>query len=984
MENCELNYSRNIAEQALQEAREALKKSEYALSKIPNIPEYKEYDKEISDIKKEVDQLQLNDLIKVNPQEGDSLVFEKGGWTVSSSLPYTFIPPNRYIIKKAWQIETATTIPDNSVIEFNGGKLIGGSLISNNSKIIPTPGCISNTLLVGFTTSQVNTNYFDQDKVELNDLLSLVEEGGTISLTRDIQQSQGYLSLSKSFHLKGNGYTLFVEGGFHSKKLFDNKNANFITIENLKIDGQLTPQENYYNASALEGKGNPTNLMYLEDVKTIKLQNLQIKNLLYYTLDTAGSTAETQARAACIGINKYEQLFINNCLIQDVTCVETIFATSEDTDPYNEITNNTFIGQQWSLTKINRSDTNFYYKIQIDQNYSLSGRSTWIGIMNGTGKITNNSFGTCSGSAMNVFMHDTEIAYNVIEKGMRSCAIDISEGGWRDWVPYNVNIHHNRVKNNVGGFMWLGPCKDITIANNLVDNSELPDPIEANDGTKRYSYLIAFQGSNSKDYKSTYENVQVLYNKVYGMVRPIYDGDGKRNKKNLVFKNNEIFRNANSTFNTSIFDFWGGIDGLIIDNNTLFNNNCKPQYVSKATVGLEPSKATFININTCQYLHPDYKSKSSHVTITNNIFETETDNAILFSTEIARTDQLLINDFGQIDYFEFSNNVCETNSKVIIIDNRWDRYYLDNQCTTKITNNLCKNLIVISNLDFISDYVPKNLMSISDYYTDGISIRYKYQQQGIRLNSNSSCEILTSSGSSFSPRICVNTTTTREPISYKNIAVNSKFLNHTLTFGQILYLNDLEHNNDRIALPQADGTFKHDTENTIVFILRTGACYTGDEIPRSGNTKTFTKGPFLIPGTTDTYIHTGVDEAGDYVDNGRGVVYKVIADLKPIQNRGYLLFSISNTNSLTKTQLLNLPMTEEMTGTQTFSPKLGYARFTGEEWVNFNNEPFVREQDDQDEEYIPIEPNYYEDFYVEGEPDLPEDDFSKPNFPDDI
>lgn len=841
----------------------------------------------------------------------------------------------KYVVKYNYIVEGTVDIPANCVLEFDGGSFSGGTINGNGSKVKLSDNCFDNVNIVDLESSDgnVSTNNF-VGTPEFNNLVTLVGNGGFITFTKNAKQSADAIKVSKSFTVEGNGYEVEVSnsGDWHSKQLLDVENANNITVKQLIIDGKIGRKDNYY-----QDKPNTSRLMFFENVKVINLIDLTIINLHYYhpagsewhPADSSQNTSIMQAHAAMTGFIDYDTLKIQGCRVDNVTTIETFFGTSEIENCYNEVINNKFLGTQYvyPFTIEVRGVLTSGYRYTTTSENETAGRSTWVGLMKGTGIIKSNYFGACSGSAINAFLHDAEISENVLEGGTRSCAIDISEGGWNNNHPKNVTIKNNTVKNFVGGLTSLSPCDSIIIDSNSLDNTGLLYPVLRNNngtGVQDLSYFISLNAGHVTDPSYSYNNIYVTNNIVRGCDRAFYDLAPYRVKTDIEIKNNIIVKND---YNSSAMFFFYTVNGLTLEGNDFTNNENSTRYYSAAINTLVTSYEVappsseiraggFIQFARV-HVYPSgsseekyYLHECKNIIIRNNIFKTSRGGAAILTTDIYDERQLENGEFGSYSNILIEKNTCNVTSVIWIVGNEWDRAVDDTNCDIKIINNNFKSPLIICNRDLISDYIPEDFISIKDVVNikggNALSLRFAYQMYGIRLAGSTSYYLSAGSAGDYTPRIGLRTV---KRTLYVALSFNEgESVN--LSTGRYVYIA---------------GT------NKIVFVIKGG--YT------NGNISTVGDGNFTA------------------YKNG-SAIYKVVAEMVDPMNYGNTNYILSHQASTTpyikgsvEPAVVGIPVIKnKMQGLRIYDKTIGtLVIWNGTDWVDVNgNDPYVVPEENQD------------------------------------
>lgn len=590
----------------------------------------------------------------------------------------------KYVIKYDFDLNgESVTIPENCVLEFDGGSLRNGTLTGNNTCIEAGMAKIlgADIILSGTYNTKNNivlSNWFIGNNIEIKNLCVLVPDGGTIILNNDVYNNNDRIELNKSIKIEGNYNTIHIaKNNNGSNWLFDILGTDRFEMYNVIVDGGYSDVSEEIN--------NFKTLIHIEAVDNVVIKNCTFKNLKYrhnhlspyYPLEPFN---QKYAYWGLIGIYKFTNCHFENNTIKNVSSSEGLMFYVDDDlitsypDVYLEFTGNIMDGGRVSLDE----ETGRYYPID---NYI----STWVNIFGCKGIVRDNY--VCSAiTAFNIFVHDMLISNNVVENcnGNRTkkyvCVFDLDEGAFKNFVPKNVIIDSNRVI-NCPSFVWFSNGKNINIRNNYIE-SIAPNTIS--------KFVALLDNINASDLETLDVGIDglVIENNNIPSCAYLYSDESLNKKKNVLIANNTI-----ETTSVPISILAEHKNTQIVGNKITCNYTYSGGFTG--SFGTAPVFVLLTSPSSLTYNEPrDFDCK-----INNNTFVTSESNARLFCVDSYAPEN---NVFHNITGFIFNNNVSNAASLLTIISQDWNKDDILEPFVS-IFGNTISQMAILSNIDYVSD-----------------------------------------------------------------------------------------------------------------------------------------------------------------------------------------------------------------------------------------------------------------------------------------
>ena len=637
-----------------------------------------------------------------------------------------------YIIQYDFDLNGATvTIPENCVLQFEGGSLSNGTLIGQNTTVTTTTKspCFYNIELqqtITYFYDVVPSYIFANSVSSLQQLCNLVQNKGTIELHEDVYIEDA-VSINKSITIKGNGNTIFIKNEDKtSVGLFNINNTNSFCLENAVVDGGLGYWDEVYRADY-------NSCILCNNVGNIIIKNVSFKNLYYnqnadspyYPYMVTDVTSEDYKKPIAenyyhwgfMGFLYFNRLVIKDCTFDNITAKEHIIAFPKNWDTLNsdseiEIKNNIFNGD----VILDDSDPSDMKYVTIN-----STRSSWFTVYYCKGMIANNYFGGCEGSHINAFLHDATIKNNTFKDGIRSVAVDLDEGGLLGFKPTNVIVKNNYAKTIVGGFVWCGATNNVTIQGNTLDNSL---------NVKNTAFASIFTGNSIEPIAGQsitfYKNnsigdlrflTQQYYNSSFGIINIL---DNNYSYEKTVYTENSVIEiNGYGTVN--------------IKNNVFHSYNQVGNSIHPiGTVG--PNAPCFIS--TIYKMSDDMTDKNVNFNIENNVFSCITQAIIIRNnySNFTIPQNIKLRTIGTI-VIRNNSLLCETvnannTAGIFILSGNWNEY---NENTPKliVKDNRFNKTQIVSNINYTTDTIGYDVYS-SENRSNAANFAYR-SEKGLKL-----------------------------------------------------------------------------------------------------------------------------------------------------------------------------------------------------------------------------------------------------------
>ena len=436
-----------------------------------------------------------------------------------------------YIIRYDYDLNgREITVPDNCILQFEGGHLSNGILKGSDSKLIYDKPFLSNVVLKGdFETNNIpiDTEIFIDERYNGDRIKSMFcirgkhekiifskntyTDVGTIELTRNIeidfsgsilQMKIDSCGLPESFiYVSEKGET-----GDSFLEFFKLKNATIVGNEEFKYDGTMRPLSIH--------SGPRRRCIQLFKVDDVQIDNV---NFDYVEVGTQGKyhlPLRQRYELSVVSIMYYNNAKVNGCILHDCSADNLICLVPNITKDNMAIISNCICYRNYTGLVL---------------------------LHDGRCRVFNNICSDCNSSAMNLFCYDSEIFNNHFENTYTDC-IDLSEVG--RIASHNVRVHDNTAKRiKVFCGVW---GKDIYVYNNTIECAT-PEGFAVNTFTMSMPWKYNDSKNNKQDF--SYISCYITNNNIKGNItRSSYGGSVAVKKGNvidyLLIENNVCERDA--------------------------------------------------------------------------------------------------------------------------------------------------------------------------------------------------------------------------------------------------------------------------------------------------------------------------------------------------------------------------------------------------------------------------------------------------------
>lgn len=332
----------------------------------------------------------------------------------------------------------SVTIPENCVLEFDGGSLRNGTLVGNNTYLKYNAPFLYNCVLT--RTFIQESDVVDEDVYKIaysqfkygQSLLAIHSPNEKVIFKKKTFNSFETLTVDRNLNIDFDGSILNMEldsDGLPLSLIFTESTERtdgcihqFIKVSNANIVGNTNY---YFDTNTNEFVGGVDETDRRSCLKIFGYENVEIDNINISNYDTGDHSLPIPINAfyenwqgSLIACYYYKNLVVNGCIWHDS-------------------------GREHSML--------FFVPILEDNNAIISNNKSYNtigGMMDGydfKGDISFNSISNFDGSAINAFGYDLRIHDNNIYDSRRSCAIDIDEIS--RYVARNVEIYNNIISN---------------------------------------------------------------------------------------------------------------------------------------------------------------------------------------------------------------------------------------------------------------------------------------------------------------------------------------------------------------------------------------------------------------------------------------------------------------------------------------------------------------------------------------------------------
>ena len=426
---------------------------------------------------------------------------------------------------------------------------------------------------------------------------------------------------------------------------FDVKELSHFSLSELTIDGS-------WNSNRSHGKYTDQYLLDIVSVDTVTIKKCEFRDAMVII----SNWREKEAGFIRIYDFKHTQ-FVSNKIINCHTN-EGLLVRNDDFKKGNAIISDNLFGFVYTSSCVNA-----YYGKYI---------------------VKNNFFGTCRGSALNLFGYDSELVGNTFKGSHFSCAIDLSESGLINYPSHDVLIKDNKVFFCYSGFVCGHNISNVDIINNdyncsLIQQPELMDNYDSVWGRPKNERKTdkVFNLSGSLN------DIKINGNRIVGGNTLLFIEDNAF-KKNITIEKNrvELYK---STFRSAIV--FNSVDGLFIKENEFYGSGCTPGYIGK------PVFFATLPIN-------ESVQAISNVKIENNSFYSVGDTCYIFAQSIYDRNKEI--NLLPIMNFEVVNNKSDISSSLIFVN---EKFSFSNEPTIRVKNNSFNDGVIISNTSVDTDMV---------------------------------------------------------------------------------------------------------------------------------------------------------------------------------------------------------------------------------------------------------------------------------------
>lgn len=518
------------------------------------------------------------------------------------------------------------SIPEGSVLKFNGGSFSNGSITSTKAYIDASVGIFKNIEIKGGITScsmDVHSCIYSNSnsRIDIINLINMCPDGGTIVLDKD----SDYLiskkcKISKSINIDGCNHILYTKNISNNRTLgiFDIQNCDSFVLKNLVIDGSINVSFDSNNFPVVNNKGAYTDdyFIFTKNVRYVEIDKCRFKNI--YSENLSDILDPKLYCSGFIVVVDYENAkFTNNT----IKCSDYVFAAEginfypktglADTfksDIYDE--HQAMYASAWGTASKHGMDIS---KEQVaeginnhkyNNNVLIEGNeidfwkvSTAVLVFFGRAIIRNNKIGTCR-SPFNTFVYDSEISYNTFRNSHHSCFIDLSEYSTFGFKPKNVDVKYNKAGYAYESFIATTDTKYLNVVGNQVDFSDMD--------TEKLDYYDKEWGKAERNkvkqvfyFNHDVEFLQVKDNEFknhHQLIRHVSDGFDVVQKFSATILNNILCSTKEDCENRNSHIRICGNGTVIIKNNIIKNTAVSTSIINGAKYRRFLSESSLKNI----------------------------------------------------------------------------------------------------------------------------------------------------------------------------------------------------------------------------------------------------------------------------------------------------------------------------------------------------------------------------------------------------
>lgn len=557
-----------------------------------------------------------------------------------------------YIVKDNIDLKgESIQLPHRASLVVKSGTISNGELTGSDSFISLKRNSLENVAIgdgVTSTSTIVKSSYYKKGCDELiESLCNICPQGGTVVLNKRTEYSiKKPVVITKGITIKGKKRLLRLKNPDNCAIMaFDVQDVSHFNLNGLTIDGSWDPNRDH-------GKYTDQYLMMIKGVESISITKCVFQNAMVLL------PSWREREPAMIMISDYCDVLFDENTINNCYVTEGIAIRNDDKDKGKAIiTNNLF-------------------------NYAFT--SSCLNAFYGRYVIKNNCFGTCRGSAINMFGYDSSIVGNTFYGSHFSCAIDLSESGSFNYPSHDISIINNTAYFCYDGFIGGHNVESVLIKGNYYNAStvkqpELLDYYDSRCGQPKWGR----QNDKMLVFSGNLKSITVQGCSFIGGNTLLYlEDDAERKYINII--KNDIELNKATPRSAIVFN---SVDGLLIRQNVFRGTSCTPGYIEKPVfIATLPIK--------------DIQRSVANVTIEGNSFYADGDMCFVFAQSIYERSK-------DINFLELKNiNIIQNNSNIpaslIFVDKKFS-FKTDSSITVK--NNDFKGGTIASNIPVDTDIV---------------------------------------------------------------------------------------------------------------------------------------------------------------------------------------------------------------------------------------------------------------------------------------
>lgn len=485
----------------------------------------------------------------------------------------------RYIVQSKFDLCGETvSMPQNSILEFNGGFLYNGELLGKNTLIVSKANQVFDTTIVlsgDWTGVELLPEWFGAKGDGLEDdtkaVQCAIDNGSVVVLSSTYKVK--HLNINKSLLLKGGCLKAFLDEYGSTRNILTSKGKYNLTFRQVKFDG---------SGSKLADKGKLEPMISINGSKKVVFE----KCVFHHHSQNSGLPDEIEwqkRRCYALSILGANKVVLNGC------------------DFHNNLSEQIAIGSN-TTKKSCKPFTTLEIK-NCTSHDNERALALFLLFELKSASIHDNFFKDNGRTFFNLVTANVTFAHNqMINTGSRAIT---SEADGNDYSADNITIEDNVIINAREGSISIGN-NNIRIVNNTIKNDFFTGK---NDYMIRLGGVITGDNSVSKECRSSL---------------PFYDNSYSKNKKkrNIHIENNEIkgfaqrsvigvrpTENLSTELKTN---FLGHVSNIIVKNNVIKAvGNSNAIYFpngSYSGIVIKNNQITMSSSKPAVYMSPSYYS----------------------------------------------------------------------------------------------------------------------------------------------------------------------------------------------------------------------------------------------------------------------------------------------------------------------------------------------------------------------------------------